>query len=39
MGGSPAPDITLDRLHEFRNARGPDYWGQSLKDTYVKVVG
>ena len=53
MDGSPAPDVTLERLHEiadafarrdvdgivnsfaedgeFRNARGPDYWGQSFK--------
>ena len=53
MGGSAAPDVTLERLHEiadafarrdvdgivnafaedgeFRNAQGPDYWGQSYK--------
>ena len=53
MDGSPAPDVTLERLHEiadafarrdvegivnsfaedgeFRNARGPHYWGESFK--------
>lgn len=53
MDGSPAPDVTLERLHEiadafarrdvdgivnsfaedgeFRNARGPNYWGESFK--------